>query len=36
MVRLRMCGVITPLVHISSWRGTWLGTGITLPLKGKG
>jgi len=28
---LRMCGAIPPFHHMSSWDGTWLSTGTTLP-----
>jgi len=31
MPRLRMCGPIPPLPHTSSWSGSWLSEGISLP-----
>jgi hypothetical protein len=33
--RPRTRGAIPPLPHTSSWRGTWLSTGTTLPYKEK-
>jgi hypothetical protein len=30
--KLRMHGAIPPLIHTSSWRGSWINTGTSLPL----